>query len=62
MADRINTIDIDIHNDYWLGGLGEMDYTFEDGSSETRGPNVYVTNSGKFRRGIVDDPDTPLLK
>jgi len=59
LAELVYSIDVDIVNDYWIGGLGQMDYVFANGTTEHRGPNVAVWNSGRFYRGFEASADTP---
>lgn len=59
MSEVIDTVQVSINNDGWLGGLGSMDYVFSDGRTEQRGPNVYVSNGGSFRRGSASEAETP---
>ena len=55
----VHSVDVDILNDTWIGGFGEMDYLFVNGTTEHRGPNVWVWNSGRYYRGFTADADTP---
>ncbi|MCG8668970.1 MAG: hypothetical protein MI867_06120 [Pseudomonadales bacterium] len=59
LSELVYSMDVDILRDYWIGGLGQMDYVFVDGDTEHRGPNVAVWNNGRFYRGFGHEADTP---
>jgi len=59
LQQQVDSVDVNILNDSWAGGFGEMDYVFTNGHTEHRGPYVFVANNGRFRRGWASDTDLP---
>lgn len=59
LRDMVDSVSLNIVNDYWVGGLGEMDYLFTDGTTDHRGPSVFVSNAGRYYRGYAEDGDLP---
>ncbi|OUS25249.1 hypothetical protein A9Q99_21895 [Gammaproteobacteria bacterium 45_16_T64] len=55
----ITDVQVTINSDGWLGGLGSMDYTYADGTTEHRGDKVWVSNTGWFFRATSGATQTP---